>query len=115
MITFVAQRKLDKHIFIKIFCIYLLSYFSNISLAKAEINESLNQVKSCLFGQKSIKECRELILLIENIQMREYKIGNFKCQTSLLGLQTELINQSYFSKSDIKLAEINIKHVIKNC
>ena len=73
-------------------------------------------MKACLAGEKKFRECNELILLTENIQMKEYQKGNFKCQTSLLGVQTELIRRNYFyNKKNKQISEITIKHVIKNC
>tara|TARA_Y100001933_G_scaffold188153_1_gene187172 strand:- start:45 stop:365 length:321 start_codon:yes stop_codon:yes gene_type:complete len=74
----------------------------------------LKELKKC-FKNESNYKCKELILLTERMQLREYYKGNFKCQTSLLGLQTELIKNIYFDKNQKKLSEKTIPSLIKNC
>ena len=100
----------------EILILFFLTCFLKPPLAKSEIKVILNDMKACLAGEKKIRECNELILLTENIQIKEYQKGNFKCQTSLLGVQTELIRRNYFyTKKNKQISEITIKHVIKNC
>ena len=60
-------------------------------------------------------ECRDIILYIESLQLREYRKGNLRCQSSLLGAQTELIRKIYINKSENNSLKISIPFVIKNC
>ena len=74
----------------------------------------LKELKKC-FEIDSDDKCKEMILLTERMQLREYNKGNLKCQTSILGLQTELIKNIYFDKNQKKLSEKTIPSLIKNC
>ena len=74
----------------------------------------LKELKKCLKNESNYK-CKELILLTERMQLREYYKGNFKCQTSLLGLQTELIKNIYFEREKDNISGKTIPSLIKNC
>ena len=74
----------------------------------------LKELKKC-FVTKNDDKCKEMILLTERMQLREYYKGNFKCQTSLLGLQTELIKNIYFENDKDNLSWKTIPSLIKNC
>ena len=53
---------------------------------------------------------------MEKIQVVEYEQNRYKCQASILGLQTELIETYYFKKKfKNKKSGIMIPYVIKNC
>ena len=45
----------------------------------------------------------------------EYYKGNLKCQTSILGLQTELIRNIYFDREKDNISGKTIPSLIKNC
>ena len=62
-----------------------------------------------------LNECKNIISYTESLQLKEYNKGNLRCQTSLLGAQTELIKKMYFSKNEENLKNIHIPFVIKNC
>ena len=74
----------------------------------------LKELKKC-FKTDSNNNCKEMILLTERMQLREYHKGNLKCQTSLLGLQTELIRNIYFDREKDNLSWKTIPSLIKNC
>jgi len=74
----------------------------------------LNEVKNC-FGDLNEDKCKEMILRMEQMQLREYYEGNLKCQTSVLGLQTELIRNIYFDKEKDNVSGKIIPSLIKNC
>ena len=52
---------------------------------------------------------------MEKMQIVEFERNRFKCQSSILGLQTELIEDYFFNKVPKKLKPISIPYVIKNC
>ena len=74
----------------------------------------LQELKKCFEFDKEDK-CKEMILLTERMQLREYYKGNLKCQTSLLGLQTELIRNVYFDREKYHVSGKTIPSLIKNC
>ena len=74
----------------------------------------LKELKKCL-KTKNDDKCKEMILLTERMQLREYYKGNLKCQTSILGLQTELIRNIYFDSNEYNLSSKLMPYLIKNC
>ena len=59
--------------------------------------------------------CKELVSEIEKLQSVEFDQNRFKCQSSLLGLQSEIIEAHFFKNSKKKQTSLMIPHVIKNC
>jgi len=84
---------------------------SEIIQTKTEILKKSNK---CL-RESNIKDCKKLILHMEKMQIVEFERNRFKCQTSILGLQTELIQGYFFNKVPKRLNVISIPYVIKNC
>ena len=80
-------------------------------LNKAEILRSSNQC----FKDLKYKFCSNLFLEIEKIQFFESQQNRYKCQASILGLQTELIEAYYFKKLNKNKNGIMLPYVIKNC
>ena len=74
----------------------------------------LKELKKCFEAEKEDK-CKEMILLTERMQLREYYKGKLKCQTSILGLQTALIRNTYFDREIDDVSGKIIPSVIKNC
>ena len=74
----------------------------------------LKELKKC-FQAENKDKCKKMILLTERMQLREYYEGNLKCQTSILGLQTELIRNIYFAREKDNVSVKTIPSLIKNC
>ena len=74
----------------------------------------LKELKKCFESDKEEK-CKEMILITERMHLREYYRGNLKCQTSLLGLQTELIRNIYFDRKKNNVSGKTFPSLIKNC
>ena len=74
----------------------------------------LKQSDECFkYSQKQV--CRDLVSQIEKLQLIVFNQNKFRCQSSLLGLQSELI-EAYFLKSlSIERTSFMLPHVIKNC
>ena len=72
------------------------------------------ELKKC-FEIENDDKCKEMIVQTEQMQLREYYNGNLKCQTSILGLQTELIRNIYFNSYKKNISEKAIPSLIKNC
>ena len=74
----------------------------------------LKQSSDC-FKDSQTQVCKELVSEIEKLQLVIFDQNRFKCQSSLLGLQTEII-EAYFLKSFSKKGSLFMSpYVIKNC
>ena len=85
--------------------------FAEQLLTKSEI---LRKSSEC-FKDLQYKVCNNLFLEMEKIQVVEYEQNRYKCQASILGLQTELIETYYFKKLEKNKKGIMIPYVNKNC
>ena len=74
----------------------------------------LKQSKVCVKDSQA-KVCKELVSEIEKIQLVVYKQNRFKCQSSLLGLQSEIIKSYFFKDFSNERISFMIPYVIKNC
>ena len=80
-------------------------------LTKSEILRKSNEC----FKDVKYKVCNNLIIEMEKIQLVQSNQNRYKCQASILGLQTELIEAYYFKKLKNNKKGIMIPYVIKNC
>ena len=74
----------------------------------------LKQSSKCLQYSQN-QECRELISHIEKLQLGVLDQNKYKCQSSLLGLQSELIEAYFLKNFSNKKNSLMIPYVIKNC
>ena len=102
-----------KNLFMSIFFV-LNCFVDKLSTEPNYPSSFLNELKKC-FNSEQEDKCKEIILLTESMQLREYYVGNLKCQTSILGLQTELIRHIYFDGYKPKMPGKVISSLIKNC
>ena len=80
-------------------------------LTKSEILKKSNEC----FKDFQYKLCTNLFLEMEKIQLVEYESNRYRCQASILGLQTELVEAYFFQKLKKNKQRIMIPYVIKNC
>ena len=80
-------------------------------LTKSEISRKANEC----FNDLQYKVCSNLFLEIEKLQLVESEQNRYKCQASILGLQTEVIEAYYFKKLKKNKNGIMLPYVIKNC
>ena len=74
----------------------------------------LKQSSDC-FKDSRTQLCKELVSEIEKLQLVVFDQNRFKCQSSLLGLQSEII-EAYYLKNFLKnRVSFMIPYVIKNC
>ena len=94
----------------------LFNFLPKSSLAEISIVNYLNfdKLKTCL-RESNLEECKKLILIMEKLQIEASNKGNFKCQSSLLGIQTEIIKNFYFEKNYIPSQSIIYSNLINNC
>ena len=67
------------------------------------------------FRDSGTQVCKELVSEIEKLQLVVFDQNRFKCQSSLLGLQTEIIENYFFINSSNERISLMIPYVIKNC
>ena len=74
----------------------------------------LKEASYCIKDSQT-QVCKELVSKIEKIQLLAFEQNRFKCQSSLLGIQSAII-ESYFLKNySNKRISLMIPYVIKNC
>ena len=93
-----------------IFLLYSPSIADNIP-TKSEIIKKSNECLRYFEKQK----CKKLISQLEGFQLFEFEQNRFKCQTSILGLQTEIVEVQFFRGLPKWRNGIMIPYVIKNC
>ena len=99
-----------------LFLKFLLLFGSGILMAQTIPTKSLIIKKSsqCI-KDSQIQECKELVSEIEKLQKLVFDQNRFKCQSSLLGLQSEIIEALFFKNSSNERILIMLPYVIKNC
>ena len=89
---------------------------SNLLMAETIPTKSkiLKQSSDC-FADSQTQLCKELVSEIEKLQLVEFEQNRFKCQSSLLGLQTEIIEAYFLKNFSKKKISFMAPYVIKNC
>ena len=59
--------------------------------------------------------CKELVFEIEKLQLVVFDQNRFKCQSSLLGLQSAIIEAYFLRNFSNESISLMIPYVIKNC
>tara|TARA_B100000242_G_scaffold21065_1_gene12759 strand:- start:66 stop:377 length:312 start_codon:yes stop_codon:yes gene_type:complete len=91
-------------------------FLSNFVLAETIPTKSkiLKQSNDCMKDSQA-QVCKELLSEIEKLQLVVFDQNKFKCQSSLLGLQSEIIEAYFFKNFSNERISIMIPHVINNC
>ena len=74
----------------------------------------LKEASYCIKDSQA-QVCKELVSEIEKLQYVVFDQNRFKCQSSLLGLQSELIEAYFFKNFSNQRISFMIPYVIKNC
>ena len=89
---------------------------SNFVLAETIPTKSkiLKEASYCIKDYEA-KVCKELVSEIEKLQLLVFDQNRFKCQSSLLGMQSAIV-EAYFLKNFLnERITSTIPYVIKNC
>ena len=91
-------------------------FVSNFVLAETIPTKSkiLKESSDCIKDSQT-QVCKELVSEIEKLQLTVFDQNRFKCQSSLLGLQTEIIEAYFFNNFSNERISLMIPYVIKNC
>ena len=89
---------------------------SNFVMAETIPTKSniLKQSRDCIeYSQTQV--CEELVSEIEKLQLVIFDQNRFKCQSSLLGLQSAIIEAHFLKNFSNERISFMIPSVIKNC
>ena len=89
---------------------------SNFLMAETIPTKSkiLKQSHECIKDPQN-QLCRELISQIEKLQLAAFDQNRFRWQSSLLGLQSEIIAANFLKNFSNQKISFMIPYVIKNC
>jgi len=89
---------------------------SNFLMAETIPTKSkiLKQSIDC-FKDSRTKVCKELVSEIEKLQLLVFDQNRFKCQSSLLGMQSAIIEAYFLKNFTNERISFTIPYVIKNC
>tara|TARA_B100000524_G_scaffold28336_1_gene14221 strand:- start:27 stop:284 length:258 start_codon:yes stop_codon:yes gene_type:complete len=74
----------------------------------------LKESSDCLKYSQT-KVCKELVYEIEKFQLVVFDQNRFKCQSSLLGMQSAIIEAYFLKNFSNERISVMIPYVIKNC
>ena len=91
-------------------------FLSNFVIAETipTKSEILRQSGKCIKDFQP-KTCKELVSEIEKLQIVEFDQNRFKCQSSLLGLQSKIIEAYFLKNFSNEQISFMFPYVIKNC
>ena len=101
------------------YLIFLLLKFlllSNFVIAETIPTKSkiLKNASYCIKDSQA-QVCKELVFEIEKLQLLVFDQNRFKCQSSLLGMQSAIIEAYFLKNFSNKRISFTIPYVIKNC
>ena len=102
----------------KLITILFLKFFFLSGFLMAETiptKSSIIKKSSQCIKDSQTQECKELVSEIEKLQLVVFDKNRFKCQSSLLGLQSEIIEVYFFKNFSNERNSFMIPYVIKNC
>ena len=90
--------------------------FSNFVMAETIPTKSkiLKQSNYCIKDSQN-QVCKELVSAIEKLQLVEFDQNRFKCQSSLLGMQSAIIEAYFLKNFSNERISFMVPYVIKNC
>ena len=97
-------------LFLKLFLL------SNFVIAETIPTKSkiLKESSDCIKDSRT-QVCKELVSEIEKLQLVVFDQNRFKCQSSLLGMQSAIIEAYFFKNFSNERISFMIPYVIKNC
>ena len=89
---------------------------SNFLMAETIPTKSkiLKQTSECIKDPQNLV-CRELVSHLEKLQLVVFDQNRFRCQSSLLGLQSEIIEAHFLKNFSNQKISFMIPYVINNC
>ena len=99
-----------------IFLFLKFLFVSNFVVAETISTKSkiLKESSDCIKDSQT-QVCKELVSEIEKLQFVVFDQNRFKCQSSLLGMQSAIIEAYFFKNFSNERISFMIPYVIKNC
>ena len=99
--------------------IYLfLKFFLVTNFVMAETiptkSKILKESNDCIKDSRT-QVCKELVSEIEKLQIVVFEQNRFKCQSSLLGMQSAIIEAYFLKNFSNERISFTVPYVIKNC
>ena len=95
-----------------------LKFFLLTNFVMAEIiptkSKILKESSDCIKDSQT-HICKELVTEIERLQLVVFDQNRFKCQSSLLGMQSAIIEAYFLKNFSNERISFMIPYVIKNC
>ena len=93
-----------------------LLFVSNFVMAETIPTKSkiLKEANFCIKDSQA-QVCKELVSEIEKLHLVVFDQNRFKCQSSLLGMQSAIIEAYFFENFSNERISFMIPYVIKNC
>ena len=93
-----------------------LLFLSNFVVAETMPTKSkiLKESSDCIKDSQT-QVCKELVFEIERLQLVAFDQNRFKCQSSLLGMQSAIIEAYFLKNFSNERISFMIPYVIKNC
>ena len=102
----------------KILTIVFLKFLFLFNFVMAETiptkSKILKNASYCIEDSQA-QVCKELISEIEKLQLLVFEQNRFKCQSSLLGMQSAIIEAYFLKNFSNERITFTIPYVIKNC
>ena len=91
-------------------------FVSNFVIAETIPTKSkiLKESSECIKDSQT-QNCKELVSEIEKLQLVVFDQNRFKCQSSLLGLQSAIIEAYFLKNFSNERISFMIPYVVKNC
>ena len=91
-------------------------FLSNFVMAETIPTKSkiLKESSKCIKDSQT-QVCKELVSEIEKFQLVVFDQNRFKCQSSLLGMQSAIIEAYFLKNFSNERISFTIPYVIKNC
>ena len=91
-------------------------FLSNFVIAETIPTKSkiLKEANYCIKDSQD-QVCKELVSEIEKLQLHVFDQNRFKCQSSLLGMQSAIIEADFLKNFSNERISFTIPYVIKNC
>ena len=91
-------------------------FLSNFVMAEIIPTKSkiLKEASNCIKDSQA-QVCKELVSEIEKLQLLVFDQNRFKCQSSLLGMQSAIIEAYFLKNFSNERISFMIPYVIKNC
>ena len=97
-------------LFLKFLCVSNFVMAESIPIKSKILKESSDCIKD-----SQTQVCKELVSEIEKLQLVVFDQNRFKCQSSLLGMQSAIIEAYFLRNFSNERISFMIPHVIKNC